>query len=163
MAKKKKLKSISKLEKSLWTLFSLAVRVKWADDKGNCTCITCGNKNYYLGTGSVHAGHFRPRSQKVVKYDFRNVHPQCAGCNTFNDGEQYIHGKWIDKEYGEGTADELTRLGKLTMKGLGINMRDHIEEKTLECIKILADKGSRFTDWQSKVTKTLLKQIENEL
>lgn len=158
-AKKKKptLKTIPQLEKELWTIFSLAVRLQWADKKGDCTCVTCGFKSYYHG-GNIHAGHFRPRSAKAVKYDFKNVHPQCATCNTYNDGEQFLHGKWIDNQYGPGTADELTRLSRLSIRDLG-NTRSLLEEKKSECLDILAN-YLHFVEWQSNVNKTTLKEIQ---
>lgn len=49
------------------------------------------------------------RRKLPTRYDEQNVAPQCAGCNTFKEGQQFKFSKWIDRTYGEGTADELLR------------------------------------------------------
>jgi len=32
---------------------------------------------------------------------------QCAGCNVFRYGEQFLFSKYLDEKYGDGTAEEL--------------------------------------------------------
>ena len=50
-------------------------------------------------------------------YELDNVNAQCAGCNgRANQGEQYKHGLYIDKTYGAGRADELSRQAKQIKK-----------------------------------------------
>ena len=74
-------------------------------------CCTCSTPTHYKGGD---AGHFQPRQHLTTRYDEKNVHLQCKKCNNkdWNQGEQYKHGKFIDKKYGEGTADELYRLSR---------------------------------------------------
>jgi hypothetical protein len=159
--KKKKAKStrktIPQLETHLWKVFSLSVRLKAVDKYNNCKCVTCNKNVPYLG-GLCHAGHFRPRTQKFVKYDFKNVHPQCATCNTFSDGEQYLHSVYIDKTYGRGTASKLTIDARKTFKEEGIDFRTYLEDKLQECYLILSN-FTHLEGWQTQLTKTELKLI----
>jgi hypothetical protein len=52
----------------------------------------------------------------ATRYDEKNCALQCAKCNTFNQGEQYLFSKAIDDIYGEGTADELERKARKLTK-----------------------------------------------
>lgn len=157
--KKTKLKTIPKLEREVWELFSLSVRVFHANEHGFCQCVTCPAKVFYFG-GTCHAGHFRPRTQKSVKFNRKNVHPQCASCNTYHEGEQYKYGLFLNNFYGDGTADELTVLGYRSIKDVFPSTRDHLMDVRAECIEYLHKYGLRFPEWQTKATKKLLKEIK---
>ncbi len=153
----KRLKTLPKLEKELWKWFSLAVRLRDVQPNGLCKCITCNSQIPYYGSSICHAGHFRSRNEKPVKYDWTNVHAQCASCNTFRNGEQYLYGVEIDKRYGEGHAEKLSILGKQTMK----ITRDYIEDKKQECLKIIMEnaKSKNLWDWKKGFTKTELSEL----
>ena len=170
--KKRKLPTIPQLEKRLWPLFSLAVRLKGAEKEtfiyegnkittGRCTCVTCGTKMlYYGGGGSCHAGHFRSRRHKATKYEFLNVHPQCATCNTFGEGEQYAYGKYLNKTYGPDVAEQLFINSKVSFK----MTREYIAEKTEECLRIIAYHAHTKDLWEwsgaGVINKTTLAKIK---
>jgi hypothetical protein len=94
-------------------LFSKWVRLSNADAKGYCECITCGRSYKW---NDIDAGHFVSRRHLVLRFDPRNVFPQCRRCNRFLNGLQYIMGKRIDELLGVGTADELIQISKQTHK-----------------------------------------------
>jgi len=100
--RKSKTKSLAKKKADKY--FSEYIRRSRADSRGYCQCITCDNK---LPWKQIHNGHFMGRRKLPTRFDEKNCAPQCPSCNTFNEGRQYRFGKWIDKEYGDGTADEL--------------------------------------------------------
>jgi hypothetical protein len=54
--KEKKKNSVSKLKKTLWTLFSLYIR-KSESKNEFCTCVTCNITKHYK---QMQAGHFIP-------------------------------------------------------------------------------------------------------
>jgi len=94
-------------------LFSLYIRQRDADENGYCKCITCKG----LGLWSYFdSGHFMLRQNEGTRYHEKNANVQCKGCNNKNwkQGLQYEHGKAIDKKFGDGTADKLTILSKIT-------------------------------------------------
>ena len=43
----------------------------------------------------------------ATRYDEWNVNAQCFACNIHNKGEQYKHSLYVDKKYGEGSAQRL--------------------------------------------------------
>ena len=103
--------NLTKAKEKLWKVFSEYIRLRDSKDGYN-TCVTCGKViNWKYETD---AGHFRSRKNNATFVHEKNVHPQCKGCNI--RGEEYVHGKYIDARYGEGTADELTDLSRTTYK-----------------------------------------------
>ena len=117
-------KSISKLKKELDKIFSLFIRLREADNLGNVICCTCGVKKHYKN--GMHNGHFQSRSWLATRFDEENCQVQCAACNIFRQGEQYKFAKYLDKKYGEGTAEELHVLSKRHIKLTRIDYEEKI-------------------------------------
>jgi hypothetical protein len=55
----------------------------------------------------MQAGHFQSRKHYATRWDEINVQVQCSGCNVFKYGEQYKFALNLDKQFGDGTAEEL--------------------------------------------------------
>ena len=100
--------------------FSKYIRLRDSED-GYVRCITCGTRKHWK---EVDAGHFQTRAKYSTRWDERNVNAQCKGCNMKNGGQQYVHGKEIDKKYGEGTADEIVYLSNQMVKFSTQELRD---------------------------------------
>jgi len=84
--------------KKLDTIFSKYIRLKDADFKGNCICVTCGRSYYWK---EIQAGHFISRKHYSTRWDERNVKPQCYSCNVMRYGEQYKYSKYLGIELSE--------------------------------------------------------------
>jgi len=96
-----KKKSISKLKKELWVLFS-----KWIRQRDNYTCVTCGHK----GEGSgIHAGHYITKAVGGLGlyFDEHNVHAQCYRCNIHLSGNWTAYREFMLKKYGPEIEQEL--------------------------------------------------------
>ena len=76
MPKNAKKPTRSKLIKKLDTVFSQYVRLSNADDRGYCTCVTCGKKGQMEDRRNNQAGHFISRANYSTRWDERNVKPQ---------------------------------------------------------------------------------------
>jgi len=74
--KVKKTKVETKLKDELWQLCKQIIRLKY----GN-VCYTCGKED--LKGSNWHTGHFIPKAfgGEYLKYDLRNLRPQCYNCN----------------------------------------------------------------------------------
>lgn len=96
--------------------FSLAIRYRDGYKQGGAWFVECITCNKHLPLRSIHAGHFQSRRYMATRYDDENVNAQCAGCNTFNHGEQYKYGVALDFKYGRGTAEKLHKLARSTTK-----------------------------------------------
>ena len=102
MTKTKK-PSRSKLVKQLDSIFSTYIRRKNSVND-IATCFTCGKEDHYK---KLQNGHFQSRRHYSTRWDETNCQVQCAGCNVFKFGEQFIFSQNLDIKFGEGTARRL--------------------------------------------------------
>mgnify|MGYP003654507127 CR=1 FL=1 len=109
----KKLKTITKLKKELDAIFSTYVRLRDASIDGIAICVTCNASNHYK---KLQNGHFMSRRHMATRFEEKNTAVQCMGCNMYNQGMQYEMSKYLDKKYGEGTAEEMQLLAHTTVK-----------------------------------------------
>ena len=93
----------SKIVKKLDTIFSQYIRQKNAVDE-IATCFTCGKEDHWK---KLQNGHFQSRRHYSTRWDEVNCQVQCAGCNVFKYGEQYVFGNKLDSKFGEGTSRRL--------------------------------------------------------
>jgi len=119
-AKKKKKKSRSKLKKEAWDLLSKIIRLKYADDNGNCSCVSCGATRHW---SQLQAGHFIPKAKgNSVYFLEENIHPQCVHCNMFQDGNLTPYTLFMIDTYGR---DEVERLQNVAKEKLKISSNDY--------------------------------------
>lgn len=71
-----------KIEK-LDNVFSKYIRLSNSNFQGMCTCISCGKQ---IPWKQCDAGHYVSRRHMSLRFDVKNVHPQCVECNRFKDG-----------------------------------------------------------------------------
>lgn len=122
---KRKKQTRSQLVKKLDTVFSQYIRKSKADKQGYCTCCTCGKKVHWK---EIQAGHFMSRKHYSIRWDERNVNPQCVACNVFRYGEQYKYSLFL----GQDLADLLYLQSK------------EIKKYTTEELKELTDTYSKM-------------------
>ena len=134
---KSKRRKMKKTTADKW--FSIYIRLRGSFN-GWCTCITCGCLYHWK---KIDCGHFVTRNHSMTRFDERNAHPQCKACNNFKSGNQYKHGKMIDKLYGEGTADELIKLGSIRgQKSYSqLALKDIAKEYSLKAKEMAREKG----------------------
>ena len=141
-----KKKTVSKLKKDLWKVFSRYVRLRDAvRTTGNCKsslCITCERLEDIT---KMDAGHFFSRTHSATLFHEKNVHAQCKRCNMLNGGEQFLYAQKVDKLYGEGTAEELNQLRHTTKRFSRPELEDMIEEYKEKLNELIDDYG---TPWQ---------------
>ena len=111
----------SKLVKKLDTVFSQWIRLSNADNNKNCICVTC-NKTFFWK--EIQAGHFISRKHYSIRWDERNVKPQCAGCNVFRYGEQYKYSLYLGNKLSQKLLEESRKLVKFT----NIELEEMIEK-----------------------------------
>ena len=98
--------------KKLDTIFSEFIRRRFAKND-IAECFTCGKRDNWK---NLQCGHFQSRKHYSTRWDIINCQVQCAGCNIFKNGEQFIFGKRLDAKYGDGTADQLHIKAKKMVK-----------------------------------------------
>ena len=116
--------SRSKIVKKLDAVFSQYIRQKNADYLGIATCFTCGKKDHWK---KLQNGHFQSRKHYATRWLEMNCQVQCAGCNVFRYGEQFLFSKYLDEKYGDGTAEELYIKSRETVKFSNNELLDMIK------------------------------------
>ena len=86
-------------------------------------------------------GHFQSRSFLSTRFNEENCQPQCVGCNMFKQGEQYKFALALDSKYGEGTAQELESLARITVKLTRVDYEDSIRYYKSAVEKLKKEKG----------------------
>lgn len=110
--KRRKKSDLQKLKAQLWTLCRERTRAKY----GN-TCYTCGKTG--LEGSNWQTGHFVSSSicSTALRYDLRNLRPQCYTCNINKSGNWLAYETRLIKEHGQEYVDALKRENEAT-KGL---------------------------------------------
>ncbi len=109
-------KTLPKLKKALWKIFSIFIRMR---DKG--VCFSCGKviSDYYDRHGNLlpgwkagQAGHFITAKNCGLALYFheQNVHCQCHRCNINLSGNWVEYERNIIKVYGQEVCDDLKEL-----------------------------------------------------
>jgi hypothetical protein len=109
--------STTVLKKKLDTIFSIYIRLKYADQDLNVKCFTCDKVYHYK---KIQNGHFYSRGILSLRYDEQNCRPQCYGCNIARNGNYIEYYKRLEKEIGKGGMDyleykrhQIKKMGKL--------------------------------------------------
>jgi hypothetical protein len=126
LKKKSKKPTVTVLKKKLDTIFSKYIRLKDANKSGYVNCYTCGVSKVWQKDG-MQAGHFMSRKHTITRWDERNVKPQCYSCNCHFYGRQYEFSLALNKEYGEGTSEELLVTSRQTQKNNANDLQELIE------------------------------------
>lgn len=109
---------------------SKIVRMKYANTKGIVDCYTCswsGNWKH------LDCGHFISRSKLWLRWDFRNLRPQCKKCNQMLYGNVAVFSEKLNDEF-PGVVDQLIeeskfiyKPGETELKELLISMREKLK------------------------------------
>jgi hypothetical protein len=87
----------SKLVKELDRVFSIFIRMFYADENGFVLCYTCDKEDHWK---FLQNGHYISRSHMNTRWDFENCKVQCVGCNVFKHGNYTEYAFRLMAEYG---------------------------------------------------------------
>lgn len=127
-----------KLKEKLDKIFSEYTRRRYADDNGYVSCVTCGVTRIW--NDHMDAGHYISRGILATRWDERNVHPQCKGCNSFGKGRMDEYALYLQQVYGFDVLQELNQL-KHTITKLYIPDYEHLIEVYSRKVKDLKRNG----------------------
>lgn len=102
-------KGVKKYKLYLDDLLRRYFKLKYGDTP---TCCCCGKKiGWYHPKNNpkgMQVGHFQSRVNTVLRWDLRNVHPQCSGCNMYHKFRSTLpYTRFIIAKYGENMIQEL--------------------------------------------------------
>jgi hypothetical protein len=123
MAKKVSRKSlVEKLDK----VFSIYIRRRYAIND-IAKCVTCGKKDHW---SKLQNGHFMSRKHLSTRWNEDNCQVQCAGCNVFRYGEQYLYSQYL----GDKLAQELYIESKQIRKFTDVELQEKIDYYTQQTL-----------------------------
>lgn len=107
-------------------LFSEYIRRKYATSTGwvDCKC-GCGVNDKWK---NMQCSHYVARHNDSVRWDERNAVPAFRICNYYDQDHQKKIAIFINRKFGEGTTDELERLGKQTVKLMPFEIQEIIDD-----------------------------------
>ena len=131
-----KKKTVAKVKKRVWLLFSRYVRLRdclkttGSPDYGEC--ISCGNTKSYH---DLDAGHFVSKHANNY-FSQLGVHAQCRHCNRFLHGNQLGYRRGLVELYGEEMV-EVLELENRPIKKFTIGELEELEAELKDKIKLL--------------------------
>jgi hypothetical protein len=103
-------KTLKAAKARAWKAISAHVRQKAADGAGYVACVTCASQKHWK---ELHCGHFQHGLTAGKDADgkafvwIENLHPQCAGCNTYRGGMLDKYTLYMIDMYGRGFTESL--------------------------------------------------------
>lgn len=119
--------------------FSIYIRHRDADGRGNCRCVTCEK---VAPIKEMQCGHFVSRVHRSLRWDERNAAAQCVGCNMFHEGRKDVFAVRLVEKYGPHILFDLNNDKKKVAKWTVQQLEELVEElkkKTKEFEIVLAD------------------------
>jgi hypothetical protein len=144
----KKKPSLSSLEKKLDQVFSQYVRRSHADEGGTVKCVTCPRLLFWK---EADCGHWIKRQHRSVRWDERNVAPQCTRCNHFQGGAQDEFSAHIISVHGIETHQELIRLKHEVRKFSRTDLEELIVEYKTKLSELDNNQGEKQSDRPSEL------------
>lgn len=134
-----KKKTVAKVKKEVWAVFSKCIRLRDCLLTTGCTswglCITCGKRYHFK---LLQAGHFISGRHNANLFSEKGTHAQCYNCNINLRGNTLEYRRQIIKMYGEGADLELEEEARQIKKFTIPELRE-LEASLLEKIEPLEE------------------------
>ena len=96
-------------------------------------CVICGKLD------NLQCGHLITRGKHSVRWDLKNCHVQCSGCNLKHEFYPEIYTQWFLNKYGLVEYEALCRRSEGSK--YSISQLEDIEFELTELRKVLAEKS----------------------
>lgn len=132
-----KRRTVSKLKKDIWPLFSKYIRLRDCLQTTGCAsfglCITCGKRYHFK---LLQAGHFIAGRHNANLFSEKGTHAQCYNCNINLRGNTLAYRRKIIEMYGNG-YDEVLEKESQQIRKFSIQELEALVEYYREKIKLL--------------------------
>lgn len=127
--------SVKNLVEDLDAIFSLYIRLKYADSKGTVKCYTCHKQIHYT---QIQNGHFESRYNYSTRWLEDNCRPQCVQCNSRHEEHPEIFSKELEKER-DGIVEYIKEQSKQVYKPTRDELKQMIANYRFQ-VKLLKSK-----------------------
>lgn len=98
-------------------------------------CVVCGKVTDWFhpqnNPKGLQVGHYISRRFMVIKWDLKNVHPQCSSCNWLHNSDPVPYTQFMLKTYGQAGIDELEAIRRHVVKWSTPHLQEKLEELTV--------------------------------
>lgn len=115
--------TMADLREQLDRVFSVFIRISYADWQGYVSCYTCGRR---LPWQEAQCGHFIRRGHSSVRFHEDNCRPQCIDCNEYRGGMEDSFEEHLRDDLGDEAVDLLIALGRTEKQFTDDEYRDKI-------------------------------------
>lgn len=122
---------MARYEERLDRVFSLYIRLKYANHAGYVRCFTC---NVVIEWQESQCGHFILRSNDATRYDEQNCRPQCFICNMHRNGMPEAFEERLREDLGDEEVDNLIERGRTSVQ-LGDKEYQHLLDKYTRLVR----------------------------
>lgn len=105
-------------------ILSLYIRHLYADNKGICTCYTCGVR---LPISQMQNGHYIHRTDMGTRFLTDNCRPQCPPCNSKHNDDPEPYRTKLEQER-KGITEHLLELSRQVVKPTRDELKSLIAE-----------------------------------
>jgi len=131
----KKLLQGAKLSKHLDGLVRKYFKLNYGD---NPQCFVCGRFdgwfNHKTCPKGIQVGHYISRKWNILRWDLRNVYPQCSGCNKLHNNNPAPFTLAIIDKFG---SVRITQLNKIVDESRGSRMPTSAKREKQKELEIL--------------------------
>lgn len=100
-------------------------------------CCCCGQTGLGVwhpknNPNGLQVGHYIGRGSQSLKWDLRNCHRQCSGCNAIHRFNPVPYTRFMVRTYGHGILEDLDNAKKNHVKFSNPELRELLEKLTRE-------------------------------
>ena len=122
------------LEDRLDAIFSLYVRLRYADHAGYVACYTCTRRFMW---SEVDCGHWKPRANHGTRWEDDNCAAQCSECNRVFGGRPETFEENLRDDLGDARVARLE-----TLASDSVHFSDEeLKEKLIHYTRLVAEMG----------------------
>ncbi len=127
------------LDKTLDTVFSIYIRLKYTDENGNGNCFTCDDPYHF---NFLQCGHFVKRGNTLYRHDKNNARIQCKDCNEFKSGNMQVYEERLINDIGMVKVAEMKFKANQNFAGWSkFEKRLTLQRLKHECRDLLLEKN----------------------
>ena len=125
--RKVRVQTYASLRDRLDDVFSVWTRLRFTDDNGIVSCVSCGVRKHWKDR--MDAGHFVPRGHLATRWHPENVAPQCKTCNWKQKfGNSAPYAAWGVNWYGMDWPARMVALSRTETKLTRADLQSMIED-----------------------------------
>lgn len=118
--------------------FALYIRLRDVMPSGLFRCISCGKIKPFEQSD---CGHFHSRTHMNTRWDEKNAHAECRGCNRFSADHLIAYRENLIRKIGQGNFDLLQVRASQTKKWSDFELKLMIEHYRKEVVRLSIEKG----------------------